>query len=44
MQQFPNLFTMLKKSKSFTRKDAFGGSRKDINAVIDKVCEFTENK
>jgi hypothetical protein len=35
---------MLKKSKSFTRKDAFDGSRKDINAVIDQVCEFTENK
>jgi hypothetical protein len=34
---------MLKKSKSFTRKDAFGGSRKDINAVIEH-CEFTINK
>jgi hypothetical protein len=35
---------MLNKSKSFTRKDAFGGSRKDINVAIDQVCEFTENK
>jgi hypothetical protein len=32
------------KSKSFTRKDAFDGSRKDINAAIDRICEFTGKK
>ncbi|XP_062174116.1 protein unc-13 homolog isoform X2 [Alnus glutinosa] len=32
------------KSKSFTRKDAFDGSRKDINAAIDQICEFTGTK
>ncbi|XP_020276759.1 LOW QUALITY PROTEIN: uncharacterized protein LOC109851055 [Asparagus officinalis] len=26
------------------QKDAFGGSRKDINAAIDKICEFTGTK
>lgn len=29
------------KSKSFTQKDTFDGSRKDINAAIDQICEFT---
>jgi len=23
------------------QKDAFDGSRKDINAAIDRICEFT---
>ncbi|KAM2004381.1 hypothetical protein ACFX15_027837 [Malus domestica] len=32
------------KSKSFTQKDTFDGSRKDINAAIDRVCEFTGTK
>ncbi|KAH0981892.1 hypothetical protein GBA52_009069 [Prunus armeniaca] len=29
------------KSKSFTQKDTFDGSRKVINAAIDQICEFT---
>ncbi|KAF5446018.1 hypothetical protein F2P56_031682 [Juglans regia] len=32
------------KSKSFIQKDAFDGSRKDINAAIDRLCEFTGTK
>ncbi|KAG7948554.1 hypothetical protein I3843_13G013900 [Carya illinoinensis] len=32
------------KSKSFIQKDAFDGSRKDINAAIDRICEFTGTK
>ncbi|KAK4835776.1 hypothetical protein QYF36_014424 [Acer negundo] len=32
------------KSKSFTLKDTFDGSRKDINAAIDRICEFTGTK
>ncbi|PQQ10446.1 uncharacterized protein Pyn_23275 [Prunus yedoensis var. nudiflora] len=32
------------KSKSFTQKDTFDGSRKDINAAIDQICEFTGTK
>ncbi|PON53330.1 hypothetical protein PanWU01x14_203370 [Parasponia andersonii] len=32
------------KSKSFTQKDTFDGSRKDINAAIDRICEFTGTK
>ncbi|KAA8519264.1 hypothetical protein F0562_013520 [Nyssa sinensis] len=31
-------------STSFTRKDTFDGSRKDINAAIDRICEFTGTK
>lgn len=32
---------MEEKSKSFTKNDTFDGSRKDINAAIDRICEFT---
>ncbi|OWM90047.1 hypothetical protein CDL15_Pgr026960 [Punica granatum] len=32
------------KSKSMTRKDTFDGSRKDMNAAIDRICEFTGTK
>lgn len=32
------------KSKSFAQKDSFDGSRKDINAAIDRICEFTGTK
>ncbi|KAH9686341.1 protein unc-13-like [Citrus sinensis] len=32
------------KSKSFTKNDTFDGSRKDINAAIDRICEFTGTK
>lgn len=32
---------MDEKSKSFAQKDTFDGSRKDINAAIDRICEFT---
>ncbi|XP_021888352.1 uncharacterized protein LOC110807520 isoform X1 [Carica papaya] len=32
------------KSKSFAQKDNFDGSRKDINAAIDRICEFTGTK
>ncbi|KAL2478154.1 hypothetical protein Fot_47168 [Forsythia ovata] len=30
--------------RSSTKKDTFDGSRKDINAVIDQICEFTGTK
>ncbi|TQE10263.1 hypothetical protein C1H46_004102 [Malus baccata] len=36
--------SMDEKSKSFTQKDTFDGSRKDINAAIDRICEFTGTK
>lgn len=29
------------KSTSFKQKGTFDGSRKDINAAIDRICEFT---
>ncbi|OVA19124.1 Protein of unknown function DUF810 [Macleaya cordata] len=32
------------KSRSFGQKDTFDGSRKDINAAIDRICEFTGTK
>ncbi|KAL5800807.1 hypothetical protein ACOSQ3_032439 [Xanthoceras sorbifolium] len=32
------------KSKSFTQRDTLDGSRKDINAAIDRICEFTGTK
>ncbi|XP_059652029.1 protein unc-13 homolog isoform X2 [Cornus florida] len=31
-------------SRSFKQKDTFDGSRKDINAAIDRICEFTGTK
>ncbi|KAG6424824.1 hypothetical protein SASPL_115244 [Salvia splendens] len=31
-------------SKNSTQKDGFDGSRKDINAAIDHMCEFTGTK
>ncbi|GMY22793.1 protein unc-13 homolog isoform X1 [Fagus crenata] len=36
--------SIVEKSKSFTQKDTFVGSRKDINAAIDRICEFTGTK
>ncbi|KAK7256956.1 hypothetical protein RIF29_30579 [Crotalaria pallida] len=32
------------KSKSFSRKDTFDGSRKAINAAMDRICEYTGTK
>ncbi|KDP40553.1 hypothetical protein JCGZ_24552 [Jatropha curcas] len=32
------------KSTSFKQKGTFDGSRKDINAAIDRICEFTGTK
>ncbi|KAF5735316.1 hypothetical protein HS088_TW15G00818 [Tripterygium wilfordii] len=32
------------KSKSFAPKDMFNGSRTDINAAIDRICEYTGTK
>ncbi|XP_043719972.1 protein unc-13 homolog [Telopea speciosissima] len=32
------------KMRSSVQKDAFDGSRKDINAAIDRICEFTGTK
>ncbi|XP_015894761.3 protein unc-13 homolog [Ziziphus jujuba] len=32
------------KSKTFTQKGTFDGSRKDINAAMDRICEFTGTK
>ncbi|CAN4108506.1 unnamed protein product [Withania somnifera] len=31
-------------AKGLQKKDSFDGSRKDINAAIDRVCEFTGTK
>ncbi|KAL0464252.1 UNVERIFIED_CONTAM: protein unc-13 [Sesamum latifolium] len=31
-------------SRNSIRKDSFDGSRKDINAAIDQICEFTGTK
>lgn len=31
-------------SKTLAQKDSFDGSRKDINAAIDQICEFTGTK
>ncbi|XP_058079105.1 protein unc-13 homolog [Magnolia sinica] len=39
--------SMDEKSRSFSsqhQKDAFDGSRRDINAAIDRICEFTGTK
>ncbi|XP_010271764.1 PREDICTED: uncharacterized protein LOC104607768 [Nelumbo nucifera] len=36
--------SMDEKSRSFVQKDAFEGSRKDINAAIDRMCELTGTK
>ncbi|KAF6140425.1 hypothetical protein GIB67_030506 [Kingdonia uniflora] len=33
-----------KKSGSFIQKSTFDGTRKDINAAIDRICEFTGTK
>lgn len=35
---------MDEKQRSFIQKDSFDGSRKDINAAIDRICEFTGTK
>ncbi|QCD85658.1 Mammalian uncoordinated homology 13 [Vigna unguiculata] len=32
------------KSKSFSQKDTFEGSRKIINAAMDRICEYTGTK
>lgn len=32
------------KSRSSMQKDTFDGSRKDINAAIDRICEYTGTK
>lgn len=31
----------VEKSSSVTQKETFDGSRKDINAAIDQICEFS---
>ncbi|XP_019056334.1 PREDICTED: uncharacterized protein LOC104799323 isoform X2 [Tarenaya hassleriana] len=36
--------SLVEKSKSFNQKESFEGSRKDINAAIDRICEFTGTK
>ncbi|KAK9912696.1 hypothetical protein M0R45_036546 [Rubus argutus] len=42
-QKFTNK-SIDEKSKSFSQKDTFDGSRQDINAAIDRICEFTGTK
>lgn len=32
------------KSRSFNQRNAFEGTRKDINAAIDRICEYTGTK
>ncbi|KAJ7949378.1 DUF810 domain-containing protein [Quillaja saponaria] len=32
------------KSRSSTKKEMFDGSRKDVNAAIDRICEYTGTK
>lgn len=34
----------VEKSSSVTQKETFDGSRKDINAAIDQICEFSGTK
>ncbi|KAG7549819.1 Munc13 homology 1 [Arabidopsis thaliana x Arabidopsis arenosa] len=36
--------SLVEKSKSFNQKESFEGSRKDINAALDRICEFTGTK
>lgn len=33
--------TLDEKSKSFSQRNTFEGSRKDFNAAIDRICEYT---
>ncbi|PIA60117.1 hypothetical protein AQUCO_00400782v1 [Aquilegia coerulea] len=43
-ENFKNNKSMDEKSKVTLHKDPFSGSRKDINAAIDRICEFTGTK
>ncbi|CAH2073776.1 unnamed protein product [Thlaspi arvense] len=36
--------SMVEKSMTFNQKESFEGSRKDINAALDCICEFTGTK
>ncbi|KAL5570574.1 hypothetical protein UlMin_027149 [Ulmus minor] len=36
--------SMDEKTKSFSQKDSFDGSRQSINAAIDRICEYTGTK
>jgi len=43
---FPTILSSIEKSldeksKSFSQKDTFEGSRKIINAAMDRICEYT---
>lgn len=33
--------SLVEKTKSVNQKESFEGSRKDINAALDHICEFT---
>ncbi|KAL0872777.1 hypothetical protein Bca101_022482 [Brassica carinata] len=33
--------SLVEKTKSVNQKESFEGSRKDINAALDRICEFT---
>ncbi|KAF5195944.1 Peptidyl-prolyl cis-trans isomerase [Thalictrum thalictroides] len=43
-ENFKNNKSMDEHSKVTLHKDPFNGSRKDINAAIDRICEFTGTK
>lgn len=43
-ENFRNNKSMDESSKVTLSKDPFSGSRKDINAAIDRICEFTGTK
>ncbi|KAL5720155.1 Protein unc-13 [Ranunculus cassubicifolius] len=43
-ENFKNKKSMDESSKAALHKDPFNGSRKDINAAIDRICEFTGTK
>lgn len=36
--------SLVEKTKSVNQKESFEGSRKDINAALDRICEFTGTK
>ncbi|CAI0474128.1 unnamed protein product [Linum tenue] len=43
-EQFITEKSLEEKSPSLKQKGSFDGSRKDINAAIDRICEFTGTK
>ncbi|KAK1374115.1 Transcription elongation factor like [Heracleum sosnowskyi] len=44
MRKMPNDISNKRQSGETIKRDTFDGSRKDINAAIDQICEFTGTK